>query len=158
MLIGGQKNVDFAFAPVSSAAEKTIYDAAVGTNNAGIGVTTTGQVVNRTLVLQTAGAQTPGEESVNFALEFVNNSPSAFQGVDGIVPVGGKFYLVGRLTNTAAHHNVFFQDHNTIATVTINSLKNAYNCVPDLRAPKLELGLSVDLEWQTGLEQDVTIE
>ena len=158
VLIGGQKNVDFAFAPVSSAAEKTIYDAAVGTNNAGIGVTTTGQVVNRTLVLQTAGAQTPGEESVNFALEFVNNSPSAFQGVDGIVPVGGKFYLVGRLTNTAAHHNVFFQDHNTIATVTINSLKNAYNCVPDLRAPKLELGLSVDLEWQTGLEQDVTIE
>lgn len=158
VLIGGQKNVDFAFAPVSSADEKTIYDAAVGTNNAGIGVTTTGQVVNRTLVLQTAGAQTPGEESVNFALEFVNNSPSAFQGVDGIVPVGGKFYLVGRLINTAAHHNVFFQDHNTIATVTINSLKNAYNCVPDLRAPKLELGLSVDLKWEEGLKQDVTIE
>lgn len=158
VLIGGQKNVDFAFAPVSSADEKTIYDAAVGTNNAGIGVTTTGQVVNRTLVLQTAGSQTPDEESVNFALEFVNNSPSAFKGVDGIVPVGGKFYLVGRLTNTAAHHNVFFQDHNTIANVTINSLKNAYNCVPDLRAPKLELGLSVDLKWQTGLEQDVTIE
>ena len=158
MLIGGQKNVDFAFAPVSSAAEKTIYDAAVGTNNAGIGVTTTGQVVNRTLVLQTAGAQTPGEVRVNFALEFVNNSPSAFQGVDGIVPVRGKFYLVGRLTNTAAHHNVFFQDHNTIATVTINSLRNAYNCVPDLRAPKLELGLSVDLKWEEGLKQDVTIE
>ena len=158
VLIGGQKNVDFAFAPVSSAAEKTIYDAAVGANNAGIGVTTTGQVVNRTLVLQTAGDQTPGEESVNFALEFVNNSPSAFQGVDGIVPVGGKFYLVGRLTNTDAHHNVFFQDHNTIATVTINSLKNAYNCVPDLRAPKLELGLSVDLKWEEGLKQDVTIE
>lgn len=158
VLIGGQKNVDFAFAPVSSAAEKTIYDAAVGTNNDGFGVTTSAQVVNRTLVLQTAGSQTPGQESVNFALEFVNNSPSAFKGVDGIVPVGGKFYLVGRLTNTAAHHNVFFQDHNTIATVTINSLKNAYNCVPDLRAPKLELGLSVDLEWQEGLKQDVTIE
>lgn len=158
VLIGGQKNVDFAFAPVSSAAEKTIYDAAVGTNNDGFGVTTTAQVVNRTLVLQTAGSTTPGEESVNFALEFVNNSPNAFEGVDGIVPVGGKFYLVGRLTNTAAHHNVFFQDHNTIATVTINSLKNAYNCVPDLRAPKLELGLSVDLEWEEGLKQDVTIE
>lgn len=157
VLIGGQKNVDFAFAPVGSA-EKTIYDAAVGTNNDGFGVTTSAQVVNRTLVLQTAGSQTPGQESVNFALEFVNNSPSAFKGVDGIVPVGGKFYLVGRLTNTAAHHNVFFQDHNTIATVTINSLKNAYNCVPDLRAPKLELGLSVDLEWQEGLKQDVTIE
>ena len=79
VLIGGQKNVDFAFAPVGSA-EKTIYDVAVGTNNAGIGVTTTVQVVNRTLVLQTIGAQTPGDESVNFALEFVNNSPSAFQG------------------------------------------------------------------------------
>ena len=53
---------------------------------------------------------------------------------------------------------MFFQDHNTIATVTINSLKNAYNCVPDLRAPKLELGLSVDLKWEEGLKQDVTIE
>ena len=157
VLIGGQKNVDFAFAPQGDD-ELTIYDAAVGTNNDGFGVTTTAQVVNRTLVLQTAGSTTPGEESVNFALEFVNNSPNAFEGVDGIVPVGGKFYLVGRLTNTAAHHNVFFQDHNTIATVTINSLKNAYNCVPDLRAPKLELGLSVDLEWQEGLKQDVTIE
>lgn len=120
-----------------------------------MGVGTTAKVVNRTLVLETAGAQ---NEKVNFALEFVNNSPNAFQGTDGIVPVGGKFYLVGQLSATTDHQKVFEQDHNTIATVTINSLKNAYNCVPDLRAPKLELGLSVDLEWQTGLKQDVTIE
>lgn len=152
VLIGGQKNVGFDFTPKTSADEQTIYDAAIDAN---MGVGTTAKVVNRTLVLETAGAQ---NEKVNFALEFVNNSPNAFQGTDGIVPVGGKFYLVGQLSATTDHQKVFEQDHNTIATVTINSLKNAYNCVPDLRAPKLELGLSVDLKWEEGLKQDVTIE
>ena len=53
---------------------------------------------------------------------------------------------------------VFVQDFTTIAQVNIKSLKNAYVTIPDLRATKLQLGLSVDLTWQSGLTFDVPIE
>lgn len=157
VLIGGQKNVGWNFTPLESdRTEKTIYDAAVDAGAAGTeGVTRTSGLKNRTLVLETAGN---GGEKVNFALEFTNNSSQAFYGKDGLVPVGGKFYLVGQLNADVSHAKVFEKDHYTKATVTINSLKNAYNCIPDLRSPKLELGLSVDLTWVEGLSQDVTIQ
>lgn len=157
VLIGGQKNVGWNFTPLESdGTEKTIYDAAVDAGAAGTeGVTRTSGLKNRTLVLETAGKV---GEKVNFALEFTNNSSQAFYGKDGLVPVGGKFYLVGQLNADGSHAKVFEKDHYTKATVTINSLKNAYNCIPDLRSPKLELGLSVDLTWVEGLSQDVTIQ
>lgn len=157
VLIGGQKNVGWNFTPLTTDnTEKTIYDAAVDAGAAGTeGVTRTSGLKNRTLVLETAGK---GGEKVNFALEFTNNSSQAFYGKDGLVPVGGKFYLVGQLNADVSHAKVFEKDHYTKATVTINSLKNAYNCIPDLRSPKLELGLSVDLTWVEGLSQDVTIQ
>lgn len=157
VLIGGQKNVGWNFTPLTTGGtEKTIYDAAVDAGAAGTeGVTRTSGLKNRTLVLETAGN---GGEKVNFALEFTNNSSQAFYGKDGLVPVGGKFYLVGQLNADGSHAKVFEKDHYTKATVTINSLKNAYNCIPDLRSPKLELGLSVDLTWVEGLSQDVTIQ
>ena len=157
VLIGGQKNVGWNFTPLTTDnTEKTIYDAAVDAGAAGTeGVTRTSGLKNRTLVLETAGSV---GEKVNFALEFTNNSSQAFYGKDGLVPVGGKFYLVGQLNADGSHAKVFEKDHYTKATVTINSLKNAYNCIPDLRSPKLELGLSVDLTWEEGLSQDVTIQ
>lgn len=156
VLIGGQKNVGWNFTPLTTGGtEKTIYDAAVDAGAAGTeGVTRTSGLKNRTLVLETAG----DGEKVNFALEFTNNSSQAFYGKDGLVPADGKFYLVGQLSADGSQTKVFEKDHYTKATVTINSLKNAYNCIPDLRSPKLELGLSVDLTWVEGLSQDVTIQ
>ena len=53
---------------------------------------------------------------------------------------------------------VFVQDFTTTANFTIKSLKNAYVTIPDLRATKLQLGLSVDLTWQSGLTFEVPIE
>ena len=49
---------------------------------------------------------------------------------------------------------VFIQDFMTTATFKIgaNSLKSAYVTVPDLRSSQTSLGLSVNLEWQTGLD------
>lgn len=49
---------------------------------------------------------------------------------------------------------VFIQDFMTTATFIIgaNSLKSAYVTVPDLRSSQTSLGLSVNLEWQTGLD------
>lgn len=156
VLIGGQKNVGWNFTPLTTDnTEKTIYDVAVDAGAAGTeGVTRTSGLKNRTLVLETAG----DGEKVNFALEFTNNSDQAFYGKDGLVPADGKFYLVGQLSADGSQTKVFEKDHYTKATVTINSLKNAYNCIPDLRSPKLELGLSVDLTWEEGLSQDVTIQ
>jgi hypothetical protein len=45
---------------------------------------------------------------------------------------------------------VFKQDFYTTAKFTIKNLKSAVVTIPDLRNPGVELGLSVDLEWQEG--------
>lgn len=100
---------------------------------------------------------------VNIALEFENNSGQSFYGQDGLVPADAKFYLVGQLdlekaTDTKDRTSVFSQDYTTTATFTINSLKNAYNGIPDLRASKMKFGLAVDLTWQAGVSFDVTID
>lgn len=176
ILIGGQKTVGWDFRQPATAftdndnKEYTIYDAShkSGTSgeNAWIPVKTssTGITPAYSLALETKGAVNTDPETVRFALEFINNTDEEFVGRDGIVPVGGKFYLVGELHSETtadgqdAHVKVFEQDHTTTANVEITSLKNAYNTIPDLRSPRLELGLSVDLTWQKGLTQDVVIE
>lgn len=162
ILIGGQKNVKWDFSTPapdaggsgSTYTEYTIYDASVTSSKV---ATTTSVTMAYSLALETA----QGTE-VRFALELTNQTGKAFTGKDGIVPAGGRFYLVGKLTPDAkqagSDNRVFHQDHTTKATVTINSLENAYNCIPDLKNPKLELGLSVDLVWEKGLEQEVVIE
>lgn len=152
ILIGGQKNVKWNFStPVDGSTEYTIYDASVTSTKVETAASAT---MAYSLALETA----QGTE-VRFALELTNKTGNAFTGKDGIVPAGGRFYLVGILTPVSgtADDRVFYQDHTTKATVTINSLENAYNCIPDLKSPKLELGLSVDLEWEEGLVQDVVI-
>ena len=155
VLIGGQKSVNWDFLPIKSEEENTIFDTKL--IKADIN-TKDNDIQNKTLVLASAE-----KTSVHFALELKNNTNQAFQGADGIVHADATFYLIGKLdpdmeTGEGKHISVFEKDHFTTATVTINSLTNAYNCVPDLRTPKLELGLSVDLEWQEGLSKDVTIE
>ena len=47
---------------------------------------------------------------------------------------------------------MFKQDYTTVVKVAIKDLKNAYSTIPNLKAPELELGLSVDLEWRNGHE------
>lgn len=159
LLVGGQKNVDWAFHQLDGAKEVTIYDASLDV--AENGVTSNSSNKYQTLVLETPERAGSEEAVVNFALEMVNNTGAQFNGADGIVPEGGTFYLVGKLSTKAAdtdNTRVFAQDKVTTANVTINSLANAYNVVPDLRATKLSFGLSVDLTWQNGLTNDVVIE
>ena len=54
---------------------------------------------------------------------------------------------------------VFMQDYVTTVNFTFgeNSLKHAYVTMPDLRASNVSLGLSVDLQWSTGLVFDNVI-
>lgn len=154
ILIGGQKNADWQFAPLASSEEYTIYDASVTSTKLG-----TADIASK-IMAQSLALPTTAATPVNFALELTNNTGNAFTGVDGIVPDGAKFYLVGRLEPQAdkADNKVFAQAYNTKANVTISSLAHAYNCIPDLKNPKLELGLSVNLKWTEGLVQDITID
>lgn len=163
LLIGGQPTkVGFNFQPASNDAfDYTIYDknltGIVAKNGAA-------SAVNYTIVLPNdKGRGVADQNKVNVAIELTNNSVVAFRGADGIIPAGGKFYLVGQLdpkdhnVTNVANPAVFMSDYMTTMNLTIKSLKSAYNTIPDLRSTKLQLGLSVDLDWQAGLQFDVEI-
>lgn len=163
LLIGGQPTkVGFNFQPESSDAfNYTIYD----NDLTGIvAMNGTPSNANYTIVLPNDKGRTEAtQEKVNVAIELKNNSNAAFRGKDGIVPIGGKFYLVGQLdpsTHTVTgvdHPAVFMSDYQTTLNLTIKSLAKAYNTIPDLRSTKLQFGLSVDLAWKTGIEFNVDI-
>lgn len=163
LLIGGQPTkVGFNFQPASNDAfDYTIYDNNLTNIVAKNGTAST---PNYTIVLPNDKGRTATDQNtVNVAIELTNNSGVAFRGFDGIIPAGGKFYLVGKLEpKTKALTGVdkpavFMSDYKTTMNLTIKSLQNAYNTIPDLRSTKLQLGLSVDLDWQAGLQFDVEI-
>ncbi|MBR4564621.1 MAG: hypothetical protein IKO26_09240 [Paludibacteraceae bacterium] len=170
VFVGGQKNVGYDFKPTtfpSTSPEYTIYDSVMSSTKAEtpapMVATTVPSAVNSTLVLE---SEVGASKDVRIAVELVNNSGEDFTGVDGcIVPKGGKFYLVALLkaapdvtkTTDVTLNQVFKQDYTTRANLTINSLASAYNTIPDLRTPQLELGFSVDLEWTPGNVYDIEI-
>ncbi len=176
ILVGSQKSVGWNYVTKGTTAY-TIYDKTMnGTTAASMTVTREQPTTkNYTLVLQTGEADQ--DKTVNVALEFINNCPD-FVGADGeIIPNGATFYLVGTLkANEGAKQTgasddvtsrVFTQDCKTIANFTIkqgtatpnndDGLGTATKGLPDLRTPVMELGLSVDLEWQPGLTFNVNI-
>lgn len=165
LLVGGQPDaLKWNFKPASDVNRTmTIYDNEVANVTAGYNIGTT---TNYTLVLE--NTKTAGDaDKVNVAIELTNNSGGDFYGADGVIKNGATFYLVGQLdmtklgtggSNTNSRTSVFEQDYTTVATFTISSLKNAYNCIPDLRGTQLSLGLAVDLEWKNGVIFDVTID
>lgn len=176
ILIGGQKQVNFDFKQNTSATtEYTIFDN-VTKSNGSLSATTTISATNYTLALETAT-----DQAVKVAVELLNNG-NAFEGADGIVPKGGKFYLIAELAPNSGigyisgtMDQVFKQDYKTIVTFTIKTglsktdgsfnsttgntigLGAAHNLIPDFRTPKLELGLSVDMTWQSGLEFGINL-
>ena len=156
VLVGGQKNVGYDFRQASYQGGVTtsyiIYDTVM---NATIKAGADFGSKNYTLVLET-----PANEDEYIAIELINNSGSDFYGADGLVPAGGRFYMVAKLTASQATETgkqVFKQDYITTASLTITSLKKAYNTIPDLRAAQLEIGLSVDLTWQTGHDFEIDL-
>lgn len=120
---------------------------------------------NYTLVLDnkdTSGSAT--QSNVNVVIELENNAAD-FYGADGLIPKDSKFYLAGTLDlskynqteDGKALDHVFIKDHTTVANFTINNLKKAYNCIPDLRTSKINVGLAVDLKWESGIKFDVEL-
>lgn len=169
VIIGGQPTqVGYNFLPADAGSlTRHIYDRDVpdGMCAKYSASTPTDPTVNYTMVLPNQLGS--NEQPVSFAIEFENNSSVEFQGVQGVVPVRGKFYLVGKLdpnaqsgiTNPGSITNpaVFMPDYQTTVTAKISTLKNAYNTIPDLRATNMQLGLSVDLTWTPGLTFEIDL-
>lgn len=164
VLVGDQNSVDYKFEKNGSEAY-TIYDPVFKSSGPNY-VTKTGYTnENHTLVLESPRTGT-GTTDVVIAVEMKNNG-APFYGVNNcIIPTGTKFYLIATLQvangtqpegTTPALDRIFKQDYFTTVKLTINSLANAYNVVPDLRAPQLEFGLSVDLNWVKGLSFNIDI-
>ena len=174
ILIGGQPaGVKWDFEPASTIQSRdfkyTIYDKEMNGGNTftAKAVATTTLPYNYTLVLDnkdTSGGAT--QSNVNVVIELENNVAD-FYGTDGLIPKGSKFYLAGTLDLTATSgvqkpgnstvDHVFVKDHTTVANFTIKDLKKAYNCIPDMRTSKINVGLAVDLSWKSGITFDVEL-
>ena len=142
VIIGGQHTVGYNMKPQGEQTDvdgRFIYE----TN---ITAETAGKSIN-TLVLQSYD-----NEKVPILLEFENNTAYPFTGKDGIVYPGTRFYLIGMIDpagkGTGAYAGrVFTQDYTTTMSMVVSSLANAYTCMPDLLAPRLEVGVQVVTKW-----------
>ncbi len=159
VLIGGQNHVGYDFKP-AAAGGYTIYDNVM--DNANMKATTSYSDLNYTLLLESVK-----DQDVRIAIEMVNTARD-FYGYNGqLVPKNGKFYVVAELKHDNAgtgsiqakmEGKVFKQDFTTIAKLNLKDLKKAYNTIPDLRTPQLEIGFAVDLTWQDGHVYEIDFE
>ena len=180
VIVGSQpQEVGWNFLPTSTTGfGKALYDRV---SDIDVSSTTAYSTVNYTLVFDNLNTDDAIDKDVNICLEFLNNSGEDFYGKDGLILNGQKFYLVGKLNVSAKTTPItteetddqldaflpsralraFIQDYTTTAQFqltagsednsTVGSLAKALTSVPDLRTSSQEIGLSVDLTWQTGL-------
>lgn len=103
-----------------------------------------------TLVLQSYD-----KKKVPVTLELTNNSGTDFKGLGGIIQNGTKFYLVGEIdpeqfkddSRTEIRDRVFTQDYTTTLNIKVTGLEKAYNVVPNLLSPRLEMGIELTPKW-----------
>lgn len=165
IIVGGQLPVGFDFRPetrypsYSEADMSFIYDTQLGGT---INLSTTESSAVSTLVLQSYDYR-----NVKIVLEFENNSDKDFKGLDGTVYKGTKFYLVGEIDYTKFTEDatipddvktrVFTQDYITTITVNVKTLAKAYNVLPNLMSPRLEMGLELTPKWEEATPSDVIL-
>lgn len=163
ILIGGQPaSVDWKYEPASTGSfDNTIYDKEMNGSMAAKNEPSASNA-NYTLVFDNKKSDT--QSPVYVTIELENNSGQAFYGKDGIIQKDTKFYLVGQLNpnkegqaKPTGVNRVFMQDYVTTANFNIKNLKDAYNCIPDLRTSGINVGLAVDLDWKSGITFNVEI-
>ena len=152
IIIGEQKNQSYAFEPLLEGLSLYVYDNEVydgSTPKAYIAGASSGLTFQpvHTLVVQTEDAK-----DIHMALEFQNNSGADFYGFNKCrIAAGSKFYLLAKLEYASGTGTslpaVFVHDHVTKVTFSINSLSKAYNTIPELRDPQLEIGVIAQMEW-----------
>ena len=169
ILVGGQpQGVEWNFEPASDAKfDHTIYDQDM---NNGIAAKISATSPNYTLVLDNKNSSTTNsEQSMVYVTVELENNMGDFYGAEGLIPKGSRFYLVGQLDPNASAgvtkpsgtaetlDHVFIKDHTTVANFKITNLKNAYNHIPDMRTSKINVGLAVDIKWESGITFDVNL-
>ena len=172
VIVGGQLPVGFDFSPetiypsYSEADMSFIYDSEVNTNGTGSNEPfyLSSEAASITYTTQTLVLQSYWRRSLKLVLEFENNSDVDFKGFNGYVYKGTKFYLVGEITPTPVDVNakvydnrVFTKDHVTTVDVTVKSLAKAYNVLPNLMSPRLEMGLELTPQWVQATTTDVIL-
>jgi len=185
VIVGDQPaSVDWQFLPVGEF-NKMVYDNRITGLEAGTAVPNTAgsaSAPNYTILFDNY-VSSASQNKVRVALQFVNNGTD-FWGRDNLIRKGQTFYLVAELDPTGKTvtwdsyyqvppldangvstktPRVFIQDYMTTANfkiandATTKSLQNAYVTLPDLRSSQLSFGLSVDLDWRTGIEFDADL-
>lgn len=150
IIVGDQKDVDYRFMP-GTGPSRYIYDKITLTDSGYPMIGKTGQTVP-TLVLQTLP-----DRPVHFALEFKNTTGYTRHCQQGDILPQCKFYLVGKLEPPVGG-SVFTQDHKTTVSVRIESLRSAYNTVPDLHDPQLEIGVVTEMKWNQITPQSIILD
>ena len=176
-IIGGQREVDYNFQPVTGSKEYAIYDTDL---NGGPQAVTRYLYTEENFVL---GLGTSADKDIQIALELVNNG-NDFMGADGVIVHGATFYLVANLAPKEGLHytpgsidQIFCRDKATTVALTIEGgyadtdgdgkpdpglddygrvkplkgLATATYGIPRLDVPTKTLGLSVNLSWEDGL-------
>lgn len=152
VIVGEQREVvDFNFQPKSGEI-RYVYDN-VFDSDANLLLTNEAEkkIAVSTLVLPTLKGQT-----VHFALEFENNTGQTLYCEQGDILPWCKFYFAGVL-EVPETDAVFVSDCYTTVSATAVSLKKAYNTVPDLRDPALEIGILTRMDWEQVSPESVKI-
>lgn len=150
IIVGDQKDLDYRFMP-GTGPSRYIYDKITLTDTGYPMIGKTGQTVP-VLVLQTVP-----DTAIHFALEFRNTTGRTLFCQQGDILPQCKFYLVGKLEPPVGG-SVFTQDHKTTVSVKIESLRNAYNTVPDLHDPQLEIGIVTEMKWNQITPQSIVLD
>lgn len=171
VIVGGQLPVGFDFTPTtkfpvySEADMKFIYDSQVNVNGDSeqdyfyLSASSNATKMTNTLVLQSYD-----HKKIPVVLEFKNmNDNLEFKGVNGVVLPGTKFYVVGEVdpsvfandTRTNIRDRVFTQDYITTLNMKVTGLSKAYNVVPNLLSPRLELGVELKVNWESTTPEEV---
>lgn len=147
-LVGGQREVDYNFQPVTGSKTYAIYDSYM------TGSTQTVKPGDWTEPSYILGLGTESNQKVNLALELVNNG-NDFYGADGVIAHGATFYVVAELDpsqeGTTDLSKIFDRDYATQVNLTIKSLATATYGLPCLDIPILTVAVSVNLSWEEGL-------
>ena len=110
--------------------------------------------------VHTLALQTKEDKTVKVVLEFENNSDKTIVSESGDIFPGTKFYMVASIIPTGGtgdsdlYNRVLTRGHITTIELTIKSLKQAYNTLPNLNSDKLRVFETVKAgvsDWKPGL-------
>ena len=170
IIVGGQMPVGFDFAPTTSYPVYSetdivyVYDNQVKTNGlSGNEYFYLSSAADATQMTNTLVLQSYDHKVVPVVLEFINNSESDFEGLDGTVLKGTKFYLVALIDPatksgdplTQIRDRVFTQDYTTTLNMKVTGLSKAYNVVPNLLSSRLELGIELVSQWASTTPEEI---